>query len=561
MKNSLQDTSLFAAHKRTPAKLKMLQIMCLFKLRNNAGPLVAGRPGSESGVNNQGQHVTAFALVKKGFTRRLIAEKGYRGFSSMRDTIIAYVERLSILERFYAAGQPEPSDDTSSGGGGGGGAAAATADIPPVKRSRGSNEAPSLKSSEGEQLNECITEVLQLYSETRSHKSYLRQASEDIKEGCRCYNAMKALDMEDIQKVLSSPQKRKEEIIEELIKLFEPRFVYGNKNKAISQFKNSLEECQDDFTVENCFHVVERHNLSRSKSRGQEIEFQKKANLRLIEDVCETLAELSVAYYNRMRGVSFNRADTNKYPVERMTEAAALKYLDERYCTDIMSDENWLNSFKLKLEKEIKKNNRAITKLREKLESLGSGSDEEKRKTIEDRVAEKEKENQNYNSKLANPPDLIKALAGLFDYPAVKRKKVEETSTVAGVRDNSIEKLTFLMARHLHIAFNVYPEAIKEYEPNYLSNTYFRDQIILPFVSRVLFDGWNGIVEETDYGDIASNVLAQMSVFFPPNKALQETSEAFDSSSPSSDSQRSASGSSSDQEEASTFGGGAPAGP
>jgi len=102
------DESLFPPPSRTPKPLAMLDIMCLFKLRNG-GIRVAGRPSSEAGITGQANHATAFALIKKGFTRHLLYEEA-RSDADMKCRVLGYVGRLSTLERY------QPTAPTTSGG-------------------------------------------------------------------------------------------------------------------------------------------------------------------------------------------------------------------------------------------------------------------------------------------------------------------------------------------------------------------------------------------------------------------------------------------------------------
>jgi|GEM_PF-922992 len=539
------DESLFPPPSKTPKPLAMLDIMCLFKLRNG-GIRVAGRPSSETGITGQAHHATAFALIKKGFTRHLLHEE-LRSDTDMKRRVLGYVGRLSTLERYQATMSTtlEGAETSSAAKKSTEGLVAGTAETVPAKPE-------ALIKNE---LNNAVKEVLGIYSEKRAFKQQLRESENDLQVDRNTYKGMLKDDQADIKSLLSGDPENKAREIEALMNLFKRRVVRGDRESILRDFQESLTQISAPLDPQAVLKTVQGHGLDRVARRREEIAVAKEANSTRIEDVCETLAELSVAYYNRIRGVAFNTRDAYEYPSDRMSEAASLMYLDERYGegVDASAEAEWVPSVVQRSRKELRTIEAQMKKLTFHISKIGEG--DEKHAQLVEKLKGKEVKRAATQKKLANPPGLVKALDGLFDYPAV-RIDANKVATKPGERDNNPDKLIFLMARHLHIAFSVYPEAVAKYntqenEFSYLPNPAFAKEIVVPFVARVMIAGWDKVTPEDYLNDAVPELLDWMKVFSKKNEILEETMTAYESSSHTTSnhsSSRSDTGSSSDND-------------
>ena len=403
------------------------------------------------------------------------------------------------------------------------------------------------------ELNNAVKEVLAIYSQKRAFKQQLRESENDLQKDGIIYAALLKSDQTDIESLLSGDPKKKAQEIEALMNLFKRRVVRGDREGVLRNFQESLTQLSDPLDPQEVLKTAQGHGLDRVTRRREEIAVAKDANSTRIEDVCETLAELSVAYYNRIRGAAFNTRDAYEYPSDRMSEAASLRYLDERYGkgVDASSEAEWVPSVVQRSREELRTIEAQMAKLTIAISKVAEGN--QKHAQFVEKLKEKKVKRATTQEKLANPPGLVKALDGLFDYPAVKID-ANKVATKPGERDNNPDKLIFLMARHLHIAFSVYPEAVSKYEvggSEYFQNPEFEVEIVDAFVARVMLAGWSENIPESDVNLIVSKIRAHIEVFSKRNVALEETVAAYDSSSHSTSghgTSRSDTGSSSDND-------------
>jgi hypothetical protein len=188
------------------------------------------------------------------------------------------------------------------------------------------------------------------------------------------------------------------------------------------------------------------------------VEQSEARNEDLIKRECEKLTFAAMSFYNKLKGSAFKHADGEPKSVRRpkgkVLETTALAYMRNYY------------------------GKAKTTGLRIFLEAI----DHDGERPATDHSTQ----------------ELIKSIDGLLDY----YEKPQHLASYRGSNTldpammcNDKEDLINILARHLYIFFNIYPEAAEQYgcdifkpEPDY---TKLREEVIYEFIDRILIRDWS----------------------------------------------------------------------